>query len=81
MSNEPEIRTHDIGPEDHFLLLACDGLWDVMNNIDAAEYVQQRLAGGMTVDGVVEDLVDAVYMLGAEKRRKESAAGGDDREG
>ena len=33
---EPEIMERNIGPEDEFLVLASDGLWDVMRNEDVA---------------------------------------------
>jgi serine/threonine protein phosphatase PrpC len=28
----PQVREEQLGPEDEFLLLASDGLWDVMTN-------------------------------------------------
>ena len=37
VSPEPEIIIHDRSDADEFLLLACDGLWDVMSNSEAAE--------------------------------------------
>lgn len=38
VSPEPDIITWERTPQDEFLLLACDGLWDVMSNEDASEY-------------------------------------------
>jgi len=29
---EPEIHVHKLEPDDEFLVLACDGVWDVMSN-------------------------------------------------
>lgn len=37
-----------IAPEDKFFLLACDGVWDVMSNQDAVDFVQARMDQGMT---------------------------------
>ena len=29
---QPDVRSVELTPEDRFLLLACDGVWDVLNN-------------------------------------------------
>ncbi len=31
ISAEPDVRHVELQPEDSFLLLACDGIWDVMS--------------------------------------------------
>ena len=33
----PECRTRDIMAEDEFLIIASDGLWDVISTIEAVE--------------------------------------------
>ena len=33
----------EVQPQDHFLILACDGIFDVMTSQDACNYVQRRL--------------------------------------
>ena len=39
----PEVMIHRRDPErDMFLILACDGIWDVMTNEDAAKFVVQQ---------------------------------------
>jgi hypothetical protein len=42
VTSEPEILEKDIGPEDEFLVLASDGLWDVMRNEDVARQVRLK---------------------------------------
>ncbi|XP_055388589.1 uncharacterized protein LOC129617284 [Condylostylus longicornis] len=41
---DPEIRMERLTPADEFLLLACDGLFDVFSSQDATNFVRSRLA-------------------------------------
>lgn len=44
MSAEPEVTQHTVSlPEDEFLVLACDGLWDVCNSAQAVAYLRRQL--------------------------------------
>jgi serine/threonine protein phosphatase PrpC len=65
VSNEPDIVTHDIGPRDEFILLACDGVYDVMSNLDACQFVHRRLTEGADVKEACEDLVDEALCRGS----------------
>ena len=40
---EPEVALHTISPEDEFILMACDGLWDVFKSQRAVEFARQKL--------------------------------------
>lgn len=35
----PEIIVHPRHEQDEYLLLACDGVWDVMSNEDIAKFI------------------------------------------
>jgi serine/threonine protein phosphatase PrpC len=37
---DPECQAHDISPEDEFLVLASDGLWDVISSSEVVEYIK-----------------------------------------
>jgi serine/threonine protein phosphatase PrpC len=36
---DPEITTHSLSPEDQYLILASDGLWDVMSNEEVGTFI------------------------------------------
>ncbi|XP_051512195.1 pyruvate dehydrogenase [acetyl-transferring]-phosphatase 2, mitochondrial [Myxocyprinus asiaticus] len=41
----PEVTYHRLRPQDRFLILASDGLWDEMNNEEAVRLVAEHLTG------------------------------------
>ena len=43
VSSEPEVRSTKRTGDEHFVLLACDGLWDVISSNDATAFVNNRL--------------------------------------
>ncbi len=55
----PEVRFLDLRPGDEFLLLACDGIWDVMSSQAAVDFVRPRLAAGAPPADVAAALCDA----------------------
>jgi serine/threonine protein phosphatase PrpC len=36
---DPEITTHTLTPDDQYLILASDGLWDVMSNEEVGTFI------------------------------------------
>ena len=43
LTAEPEIASHALLPEDEFVLMACDGFWDVFSSQRAVECARQQL--------------------------------------
>jgi serine/threonine protein phosphatase PrpC len=57
VSWEPAIQTRDIDSSHKFLILACDGLWDVMKHEEAADFVNKQRAQGKNANEVAKALV------------------------
>ena len=56
ISPEPEISDWVRTPSDEFVVLACDGVWDVMSNKDICDFIRYQL----TVTDKLEDICEAI---------------------
>lgn len=56
ISGYPEVRTTTIGPNDHFMVIACDGIWDILTSQQCVEFVYQRLSR-FTPSEIVEQIL------------------------
>jgi serine/threonine protein phosphatase PrpC len=61
VSSEPEVMQVDLDPSDRFVILASDGLWELVGNQEAVEHVSHRLAK-LNHEECASDLVD--YAVG-----------------
>ena len=62
---EPIVKEFEIKEEDDFLLLACDGLWDVITLEDAVEAVSKWLQSGLSAQETSRKLASLALMLGS----------------
>ncbi|RXG71562.1 putative protein phosphatase 2C T23F11.1 [Armadillidium vulgare] len=53
----PDVVIQEINEDWEFILLACDGIWDVMTNEEVVEFIRLRLSSGMEPEDVCEDLM------------------------
>ena len=61
----PEIRTEAITDRDEFVLLATDGLWDIMDSQNAVNFLRLALNRHHKVKQAVKDLVREAIKLGS----------------
>ncbi|MDP2436119.1 MAG: PP2C family protein-serine/threonine phosphatase [archaeon] len=65
ISYEPFVRAYPLSARDDFVLLACDGLFDVLKPKYIAQAVRQGLSKGQTPTIVCERLIGSVMNLGS----------------
>jgi serine/threonine protein phosphatase PrpC len=53
----PEVIHSDRSPKDEFIVMACDGIWDVMTSQHVIDFVRQRLRKGSTPTEVSQALI------------------------
>ncbi|CAH0560983.1 unnamed protein product [Brassicogethes aeneus] len=54
----PEVEERELNSDWEFLVLACDGIWDVMSNEEVVSYVRDNIAMGMEPSEICEKLMD-----------------------
>ncbi|RCI09168.1 hypothetical protein L249_1507 [Ophiocordyceps polyrhachis-furcata BCC 54312] len=54
----PDVETHDLTPEDEFLVLACDGIWDCQSSQAVVEFVRRGIAAKQDLHKICENMMD-----------------------
>jgi len=55
----PDVRKLVLNSDDEFVILACDGIWDVMDNAEAVAFVRDRLVKGeKPLSRIIEQMFD-----------------------
>lgn len=53
----PDVEEREITPDWEFVVLACDGIWDVMSNKEVVSYVRENIANGLEPEEICENLM------------------------
>lgn len=53
----PDVEVRTITPEWEFIVLACDGIWDVMSNQEVVTYIRENIAAGVEPEEICETLM------------------------
>ncbi|KAH8303813.1 hypothetical protein KR018_008192 [Drosophila ironensis] len=54
----PDVEVRDISEDWEFVLLACDGIWDVKTNTEVCQFVRARIAAALTPERICEELMN-----------------------
>lgn len=58
VSPEPEISVESKSDKDEFLVLACDGIWDVMSNDELCDFIRSRMRVTDSLEMICNMVVD-----------------------
>lgn len=53
----PDVEIRDITEDWEFVVLACDGIWDVLTNEEVLEFVRRRIGLGLSPEQICEELM------------------------
>ncbi len=59
VSSLPEVRTVDIDSKIDFLVVATDGVWDIMTNQEAVDFISKRMKRNVAIDKICLEMVKA----------------------
>lgn len=61
----PECKIVDVSVDDEFLILASDGIWDVISSVEAVKLTRQLLNDKHTCFEAAEELCEFALKLGS----------------
>ncbi|GAA5863565.1 hypothetical protein JCM8547_007286 [Rhodosporidiobolus lusitaniae] len=55
---DPDITVHTATPEDEFVVIACDGIWDVLTSQQVIDYVRLSISQLKPLTSICSDIMD-----------------------
>jgi protein phosphatase 1G len=56
----PEVIRTTVAPDDEFIVLACDGIWNTLNSQQVVDFVRERIARGVALDAICTELTQDI---------------------
>ena len=63
MTANPDTYNYDITPEDDFVIMGCDGIWEKLTNEEMVQWIYERLNKDKGKPKTEQDLRDIVEEL------------------
>ncbi|EYC27663.1 hypothetical protein Y032_0008g116 [Ancylostoma ceylanicum] len=54
----PDVKVETLQPNDEFLVVACDGIWNSLNSQQVVDFIRERLKQGKSCVDISEELCD-----------------------
>jgi len=54
----PDVEIHEINGDDEFLVVACDGIWDVQSSQAVIEFVRRGIVAKQELSAICENMMD-----------------------
>ena len=58
ITSTPDVVRIQRHPKDEFIVIGCDGVWDVLSNEDCVQFIRTRLAEGKSLKEITEEVAD-----------------------
>ena len=56
----PDVKTRTLSPDDEFLVIACDGIWEQKSSQDIVDFVRARIDGASALSAIIEELFEDI---------------------
>ena len=57
ITSNPDVVVRDVDQDLQFVVLACDGIWDVLSNQEVADFIIKRISLGLEPEIICEELM------------------------
>lgn len=59
----PDVQIQTLTPNDDFIIVACDGIWNSLSSQQCVDFVKEKLERGDKISQICEDVSVAKIML------------------
>jgi len=56
----PDVVVEALTSDVNFIIIACDGVWDCMNNQEICDFTTERIKKGMKLTKIIEEIFDQI---------------------